>query len=107
MCGYVFVCFGFNISVYIEPSSGEKQKKYDGREKNIQTDPTTPSFMCSFLLASVLPIPSSFDFVLLIWTIVGQGPIALAVCVGGGCLNIFSLVYFSLFFLPLWEATRY
>ena len=35
--------------------------------------------------------------VLLIWTIVGQGPITLAVGAGGGCLDIFSLVYhFSL-----------
>ena len=31
--------------------------------------------------------------VLLIWIIVGQGSIALAVGAGGGCLNIFSLVY--------------
>ena len=29
--------------------------------------------------------------VLLIWIIVGQGPIALAVGAGGGCLDIFSL----------------
>ena len=28
--------------------------------------------------------------VLLIWIIVGQGPIALAVGAGGGCLDIFS-----------------
>ena len=28
----------------------------------------------------------------LIWIIVGQGPIALAVGAGGGCLDIFSLV---------------
>ena len=35
--------------------------------------------------------------VLLIWMIVGQGPSALAVGAGGGCLDIFSLVYhFSL-----------
>ena len=38
----------------------------------------------------------------LIWIIVGQGPIALAVGAGRGCLDIFSLVclsflYFSLF----------
>ena len=34
---------------------------------------------------------------LLIWIIVGQGPIALAVSVGGGCLDIFSRDYlFSL-----------
>ena len=38
----------------------------------------------------------------LIWIIVGQGPIALAVGAGGGCLDVFSLVY--LFFLPLWEG---
>ena len=34
--------------------------------------------------------------------IVGQGPIALAIGAGGGCLDIFSLIYhFCLFFLPL------
>ena len=31
--------------------------------------------------------------VLLIWIRVGQGPTALAVGAGGGCLDIFSLVY--------------
>ena len=39
--------------------------------------------------------------VLLIWIIVRQGPIALAVGAGGGCLDIFSLSITSLFFLPL------
>ena len=35
--------------------------------------------------------------VLLMWMIVRPGPIALAVGAGGGCLDIFSLVYlFSL-----------
>ena len=35
--------------------------------------------------------------VLLIWIIVGQGPIVLAVGAGGGGLDIFSLIYhFSL-----------
>ena len=38
--------------------------------------------------------------VLLVWMLVGQGPIALAVGAGGGCLDIFYLI-FSLFFLPL------
>ena len=46
--------------------------------------------------------------VLLIWTIVGQGPIALAVGAGGGGLDMFSLVYhFSLLSPPLWETARY
>ena len=36
--------------------------------------------------------------VLLIWIIVWQGPTALAVGAGGGCLDIFSLVYHFFFF---------
>ena len=39
--------------------------------------------------------------VLLTWIIVGQGPIALAVGAGGGCVVIFSLIYRISFFLPL------
>ena len=35
-----------------------------------------------------------------IWTIVGQGPIALAVGAGGGCLDIFILLYFFSFLSP-------
>ena len=36
---------------------------------------------------------------------VGQGPIALAVGAGGGCLDIFSLVYHFSFLSPcLWET---
>ena len=46
--------------------------------------------------------------VLLIWIIVGQGPIALVVGAGGGCLDIFSLIYHSYFLSPsLWETARY
>ena len=39
--------------------------------------------------------------VLLIRIRVGQRPTALAVDEGGGCLDIFSLVYYFSFFLPL------
>ena len=39
--------------------------------------------------------------VLLFWIIIGQGPIALAVSAGGGCLNIFLSSITSLFFFPL------
>ena len=43
-----------------------------------------------------------------IWMIVGQGPIALAVGAGGGCLDIFTLVYpFSPLSPSLWETARY
>ena len=43
-----------------------------------------------------------------IWMIVGQGPIVLAVGAGGGCLDIFTLVYpFSPLSPFLWETARY
>ena len=39
---------------------------------------------------------------------VGQGPTALAVGAGGGCLDIFTLIYpFSHLSLSLWEMARY
>ena len=42
--------------------------------------------------------------VLLIWLTVGQGPTALAVGAGGGCLDIFTLIYlFSPLSPSLWE----
>ena len=40
--------------------------------------------------------------------IIGQGPAVLAVGAGGGCLDIFSLVYhFSLLSPSLWETAQY
>ena len=46
--------------------------------------------------------------VLLIWIRVGQGPTTLAGGAGGGCLDIFSLVYHFFFLSPsLWETARY
>ena len=43
-----------------------------------------------------------------IWITVGQGPTALAVDAGGGCLDIFTLIYpFSHLSPSLWEMARY
>ena len=43
-----------------------------------------------------------------IWMTVGQGPTALAVGAGGGCLDIFTLLYlFSPISPSLWETARY
>ena len=51
-----------------------------------------------------LPVPGRPT----IWMIVGQGPIALAVGAGGGCLDIFILLYpFSPLSPSLWETARY
>ena len=51
-----------------------------------------------------LPVPER----LTIWIAVGQGPTALAVGAGGGCLDIFTLIYpFSPLSPSLWETARY
>ena len=48
-----------------------------------------------------VPVPT-------ILNIVGQGPTALAVGAGGGCLDIFTLIYpFSSLSPSLWETARY
>ena len=48
-------------------------------------------------------VDSQCQGILLIWIIVGQGPIALGA--GGGCLGVFSLIYhFSFLFPSLWET---
>ena len=51
-----------------------------------------------------LPVPGRPT----IWMILGQGPIVLAVGAGGGCLDIFTLLYpFSPLSPSLWETARY
>ena len=51
-----------------------------------------------------LPVPGRPT----IWISVGQGPTALAVGAGGGCLDIFTLIYpFSPLSPSLWETVRY
>ena len=51
-----------------------------------------------------LPVPGRPTVLM----VVGQGPIALAIGAGGGCLDIFTLLYlFSPFSPSLWETARY
>ena len=51
-----------------------------------------------------LPVPGRPT----LWMIVGQGPIALAIGAGVGCLNIFTLLcLFSPLSPSLWETARY
>ena len=50
-----------------------------------------------------LPVPGRPT----IWITIGQGPTALAVGAGGGCLDIFTLIYpFFLLSPSLWEAAE-
>ena len=51
-----------------------------------------------------LPVPGRPT----IWMIVGQGSIVLAVGAGGGCLDVFTLLYpFSPLSSSFWETARY
>ena len=51
-----------------------------------------------------LPVPGRPT----IWMVIGQGPSALAVGAGGGCLDIFILLYFfSPLSSSLWKTARY
>ena len=51
-----------------------------------------------------LPVPGRPT----IWITVGKGPTALTVGAGGGCLDIFILIYpFSPLSPSLWETARY
>ena len=56
------------------------------------------------MLLGKLPVPGRPT----IWIIVRQGPAALAVGAGWGCLDIFTLIcpFFTLS-PPLWETARY
>ena len=56
------------------------------------------------MVVGKLPVPGRPT----IWFTVGQGPTSLAVGAGGGCLDIFTLIYpFSPLSPPFWEAARY
>ena len=51
-----------------------------------------------------LPVPGRPT----LWITVGQGPTALAVGAGGGCMDIFTHIYpFSPLSPSLWETARY
>ena len=51
-----------------------------------------------------LPVPGRPT----IWITVGQGPTALAVGAGGGCSDVFTLIYpFPSLSPSLWETARY
>ena len=93
--GHLLVgCFGLNgllrqyFSLYpaVTQREGERREMIDER-KNVQLKPwggrvvrwSWVNFQCRG--------------VLLVWIRVGQGPTALAVGAGGGCLDIFTLVY--------------
>ena len=55
------------------------------------------------MVLSKLPVPGRAT----IWILVGQGPIALAVGAGGGCLDIFTLIYHCFLFLPFFSYPHF
>ena len=59
--------------------------------------PVYPAPSHHLMVQGKLPVPGRP----IIWMIVGQGPVVLAVGAGGGCLDILLSSIFSLLFLPL------
>ena len=63
-----------------------------------------PGWSGGGMVLGKLPVPGRPTILI----IVGQGPIALAVGAGGGCSDIFTLLYpFSPLSPSLWETARY
>ena len=66
--------------------------------------PTILGWLGGAMVLGKLPVPGRPT----IWLIVGQGPTVLAVGAGGGCLDIFTLIYlYSPLSPSLWETARY
>ena len=66
--------------------------------------PSSRGWSGGAMVLGKLPVPGLPT----IWITVGQGPTALAVGAGGGCLDIFILTYpFSPLSPSLWETARY
>ena len=117
-----FGCFGFNgplrqyFSLYraVSQREGERRERID-ESKNVQTTPTRTYCKRN----RPLPYCNQNCRTPRHWKLtqhhrttrpppVGQGPIALAVGAGGGCLDIFFLIYHFSFLSPsLWETALY
>ena len=96
------------ISWATEDYEGVSWKSVDARKvwipKVIVTNPSEKLYTLHDIPTGELPVPGRPT----IWIIVGQGPTALAVGAGGGCLDIFTLIFHFPSLSPsLWETARY
>ena len=80
----------FNVTLYFQKIDGDDQH--------------SGGWSGGAMVLGKLPVPGRPT----IWITVGQGPTALAVGAGGGCLDIFTLIYPFFPLSPsLWETARY
>ena len=111
-------CFGFNgpfrqyFSLYraLSQREGQREEKRYRRVKMSKQPPTrtyckhNSGWSGGAMVLGKRPVPGRPT----IWIIVGQGPTALAVGTGGGCLDISIFIYpFSPLSPSLWETARY
>ena len=76
----------------------------DHRSINIVVSTMVWGWSGGAMVLGKLPVPGRPT----IWITVGQGSTVLAVGAGGGCLDIFTLIYpFFLLSPSLWETARY
>ena len=104
--GWLVGCIGLYgplrqyFSLYRAVSQREGEKKgNDSREKNCPNNPQ--GWSGGAMVLGKLPVPGRRA----IWFTVGQGPTALAAGAGGGCLDIFTLIFpFYPLSPSLWET---
>ena len=90
----LFVSESYNVVIYL--NSAYRMANSVGPDQTARGGRVVRWFWVNFQCRGVL----------LTWNIVAQGPIALAVGAGGGCLDIFSLVYhFFSFSLSLGDGS--
>ena len=98
--------YGVSRAIYMYLGIWEMCYKIFYREVSLKALPkSVPKSGGGAMVLGKLPVPGR----LTIWITVEQGPTALAVGAGGGCLDIFTFIYpFSPLLTPsLWETVRY
>ena len=86
-----------------EKRDGKKYEKQKRQEK-CKRDKKNSGWSGGAMVPGKLPVSGRSAYLI----IVGQGPTAFVVGAGGGCLDVFSLVYHFSFLSPcLWETPRY
>ena len=91
-----------SITVYIEPSPVSPERSPGSSVKRC------PAKLVGGRVVRWSWVNFQGRVVLLIWIIYGQGPIALSVGAGGGCLDILTLLYLFTSLSPsLWETAQY
>ena len=97
-------CYEIDFLVSLSYNKGAKIIQAFNSTSRYLGDLSNSGWLGGVMVLGKLPVPERPT----IWITVGQGPTALAVGAGGGCLDIFTLIYPFFPLSPsLWETARY